>query len=212
VLRLDHLFVCVSPQRPEIDQMRALGFASLFERTHPGQGTANGLVLFENNYLEFLYLRDREEAQTNALRLDRRADHRQSGASPFGVALRGDHRNLGARAWRPYQLEGMSGLIHILERSVAEPELPMVFCFDDDEPDSGGPRRWGLGPEHFTHGCRARTIVDVELTGPGYEALAELEFPGEVRFAPGESANMSLRLDHGPRDARVGELLDLSSV
>ena len=60
-------------------------------RDHPGQGTANRCIFFENGYLELLWVADRGEvtaAITRPTELDRRSRWRETAASPFGIALR----------------------------------------------------------------------------------------------------------------------------
>ena len=58
---------------------------------HEGQGTANACAFFDNAYLELLWRHDDRELQSAVVRplaLWERLRWRQTGASPFGVALR----------------------------------------------------------------------------------------------------------------------------
>jgi hypothetical protein len=88
-LELDHVLVFVDPAVPEVAALEAAGFPLTPVHPHPGQGTANRSLLFEENYLELIYLASRTEAESNVMRLDRRADWARTGASPFGFGLRG---------------------------------------------------------------------------------------------------------------------------
>ena len=88
-LALDHVFAFVAEGFPDEPLLDAAGYRVAFGRDHEGQGTANRLLLFAENYLELIWLARPDEAAANLLRLDRRADWRASGASPFGIGLRG---------------------------------------------------------------------------------------------------------------------------
>ena len=93
-LEIDHVYVVVTPgARAEAEALARNGFHvdSMVSR-HSGQGTASRSVLFENAYLELIWV-DSSVAATSipaAMLADfRRASAwRTSGASPFGVGLR----------------------------------------------------------------------------------------------------------------------------
>ncbi|WP_413582382.1 VOC family protein [Bdellovibrio sp. HCB288] len=87
---LDHIFCfCESQLSGEAEKATNVGFTLYPGNRHPGQGTANRAIMFEDNYLEFIFLESVNDAQKNPLRLDKRADWRNTGASPFGICLRG---------------------------------------------------------------------------------------------------------------------------
>jgi hypothetical protein len=89
-LKLDHLFICVSDGAPEVEQLLAFGLNEGQANIHPGQGTACRRFFFRNAYLEFLWLRDVEEAQAEparALALRQRCRYQQTGYSPFGLGV-----------------------------------------------------------------------------------------------------------------------------
>jgi hypothetical protein len=88
---IDHVFVFIAPGAPEAAALTKLGLTESFRRPHPGQGTANACFCFDNAYLELLWIADAHEAATCALArsgIAARAGWRQTGASPFGIALR----------------------------------------------------------------------------------------------------------------------------
>ncbi len=202
-LAIDHLFAFVEPDFVDSAEAAALGRLGLileFGRVHAGQGTANRLVLFPEEYLEFLWLADREEAERNRLRLDRRADWRDLGGNPFGVGLRGRlDPELRKRWFWPYSLTGMSAPIWIAELS-AEPRWPMLFVIDDDR--EHGPRSRGYAPELLVHpggqsGLARATLRCSDDWLGALGPLAEL-LPTNLRVDPGQGED-HLRVElHGP--------------
>lgn len=88
---LDHIFVCTNLDAPEASHLVALGLAVEPPRAHPGQGTANRCFLFDNAYLELLWVHDQQEARsplTDRTRLFERWKGRGEEACPFGICLR----------------------------------------------------------------------------------------------------------------------------
>lgn len=89
-MEFDHLFVCTQKGAPEVDLFRSLGISEGPANTHPGQGTANRRFFFKNAMVEFLWLSDASEAQselTAPTGLFERCSL-SSGASPFGFCFR----------------------------------------------------------------------------------------------------------------------------
>ena len=211
VLTFDHAFVFVEPGHREANFLRKLGLTLEFQRDHIGQGTANDLLLFDENYLELIYLRSRSEAERNELRLDRRADHANTGASPFGVALRGSIEQaqtlpgLGPEAWMKYQLPGTPMTLHLLRETLDNIALPLVFGFDTPPSRTEGPtqdRRLGQHPIAFVgHVCGVSGIDSLELIGPKYGAFAGGDasglLPACLRWADGERPRMRVALRGG---------------
>ncbi len=171
VLSLDHVFVFVEDPVVAAAACEAHGLHASFGREHPGQGTHNRLVLFPDHYLELIGLRDRNEAEKNLLRLDRRADHRLLGTSPIGIGLRGQlPPTTSMRDWRRYHLEGFrAGSLWIWESSLDDPRLPLIFCIvATDQSPTPRPRDHGFADALFQHPCGATGIRHVELRGPGH--------------------------------------------
>ena len=86
---LDHVFILVEPGAKVADLLVESGFEESFSRDHPGQGTSNRRYEFANGMLEFLYVRDADEANTGPaanLNLPGRAD--TPNVSPFGLIIR----------------------------------------------------------------------------------------------------------------------------
>jgi hypothetical protein len=90
-LELDHVFICVD-DAPASERALADGGVQIGLRAiHTGQGTANACAFFDNAYLELLRLHDDHELHSDLVRplgLHVRLRWRQTGASPFGIALR----------------------------------------------------------------------------------------------------------------------------
>ena len=85
-LELDHVFILVKPEAQVADLLIEQGFQEGPSNTHPGQGTANRRIYFANGMLEFLWVRDGDEANHGPGKELRFADRSQDpNASPFGV-------------------------------------------------------------------------------------------------------------------------------
>lgn len=103
-LELDHVFVWVTKEAPEAKALEKAGL-QIFGGTHKhdGQGTASRTFIFENVYLELIWIDDAQAAAKNATRsgidMTKRARWKTTGASPFGVGL---HRRPGNDAAIPF--------------------------------------------------------------------------------------------------------------
>jgi hypothetical protein len=90
-VELDHLFVFTSIGAPEVAPLLEWGLIEAQSNIHPGQGTDCRRVFFHNAYLEFLWVHDQQEAQSeiaNPLHLVERWRYQHTGSSPFGLILR----------------------------------------------------------------------------------------------------------------------------
>lgn len=85
-----HLFVFTEKNAPIVDELRQLGFVEGSRNRHPGQGTANRRIFFENGMLEFIWIENEGEitsSTTERTRLWERGHSETTGYSPFGIAL-----------------------------------------------------------------------------------------------------------------------------
>jgi hypothetical protein len=211
MLQLDHLFVCVEPEPAEAETLRKLGFTVEFRREHPGQGTRNQLLLFAEHYLELLWLADRAEAEGNMVRLDRRVDWRKTGASPFGIAMRGPKDSAPEVPWTLYELEGFPVNLWIDKRTLDDPRLPLVFVFDQPEAVAGGPQHGGYPRAFLEHACGATGIRLATVEGPGLGHAPDLPLPAQVQLREGPAPCLSMTLAGTQTVFGVaGELLRLS--
>ncbi len=87
-LELDHIFILVKPKAKVADLLLSLGMKESISRDHQGQGTSNRRFEFSNGMIEFLWIRDEEEAKNGPgrdLLFSERAESQLS--SPFGIIL-----------------------------------------------------------------------------------------------------------------------------
>jgi len=59
--RIDHVMICVPNLEMGVDAYTRIGFRVYPGGAHPGQGTHNAIAFFQDDYLELLSVRDREE-------------------------------------------------------------------------------------------------------------------------------------------------------
>lgn len=186
-LRIDHVFCFVEPGFPEEDELREAGFTVDFGREHPGQGTRNRLVLFDNAYLELIWVSDQAEAEQNVLRLDRRA----FGPCPFGIGLQGRIADPLRRHMWPYELPGLPGGLWIYEPST-ELDGPLVFVLERDTVSF--PRDRDFPPALFQHPAGARCIEQITVAGPELGSLDLAPIRG-LMLEQAPRWSMRLRLD-----------------
>lgn len=204
-LALDHLFCFVEPDfvgSPAHAALVELGLRLEFGRVHHGQGTANRLALFPESSLELLWLADRGEAETNPLRLDRRADARAEGGSPFGVCLRGrlDPELRRAHFWA-YALPGSPFEAIWIARASDDLRWPLLFVFDT-EIDTR-PRALGYPARLFEHPAGVTGIAHARLASPGDFAaalgpIADL-LPSSLALEPAATHALTLELPAAAR-------------
>src|SRR5262245_65184714 len=104
-LSLDHVFIC--PENPASAERVLADFGLQFSRRviHLGQGTAGCYAFFDNAYLELLSRHDDDELQSEVVGpvgLWQRVRWRETGASPFGVAIRPENSEMPVETW-PYE-------------------------------------------------------------------------------------------------------------
>jgi hypothetical protein len=98
---IDHVFMLVSADGPEIDHLASMGLVETYRCTHPGQGTRNVCYCFDNVFLELLWVDDNDAARSDAIKrtgLYERSLWRTSGTCPFGIAWRRSLSGLALRA------------------------------------------------------------------------------------------------------------------
>ncbi len=195
--RLDHIFVLTDAHEDAMARLAEAGFAVSTQRNHPGQGTANRCVFFENGYLELLWVADRAEvcsATTQPTELDERSRWRETAASPFGIALRGGPEAGGAVPfpyipYRPAYLPEPSAIL--LADEPATRGVPLVFVVPPDLAAHGS------GP---SHACGAKAVSDVVVTStvtPSVSpALTMLSHHKLCRVEVAMAPHVHIELDH----------------
>jgi len=92
IFQLDHIFIWVDKDAPEIELFREKGFTSVISGSHTQQGTSGKYIFFLNFYIEFLYISDPVEASENIDKFGcdyvKRSNWKLNQASPFGLALK----------------------------------------------------------------------------------------------------------------------------
>lgn len=199
-LELDHVFIFVAEEGPDLASLRALGLTETYRRRHPGQGTANICFAFDNLFLECIFLTDAEEARSAAIArtgLYERARFRETGACPLGLAWRGERTGtpLADFTWDfspPYLPPGMSIAVSVESDDFRR---PMIFA----APGSAPPTEWPAerrGSLQAASGLGA--VMSVRLAwprqvppGPVLTSLAAASLLKLVP-APGEAYALSL--------------------
>lgn len=89
VLALDHFFILTAPGAPGADLVSSIGLIEGTANHHPGQGSSNRRFFLANSCLEFLYLRDADEAENGPGKRLRFAERlTDAKASPFGLIVK----------------------------------------------------------------------------------------------------------------------------
>ena len=167
---LCHVFVFTEPGAPERAALEAAGLRESYRRAHPGQGTANVCYCLDNAYLELLWVEDAGDLASAPIartRLAERSRWRETGASPFGLSLRGA---MPFDAWEfrpPYLPPGMAIPVAL---SSEDPRQPFLFR----SPGDARPDAWTDGRA----GDRQRAAGLAEIAG------VRLEFPAGVEPGP----------------------------
>lgn len=188
---LDHVFVfCRQSEVAHGSRLRrsleGAGLSPSFERRHLGQGTANLCYVFDNAYLELLFVVDRQEIAAPAMLrsgLSARARWTETGASPFGIGLRSADP-LPFRTWG-YRFAALPpGMIIPIAADCADHRQPFLF----GSPGTERPDRWTdgrAGMRQTLGGFAEIAAVDVSLP-PGVapcDALSQVADDGVVSLA-----------------------------
>jgi hypothetical protein len=204
VLELDHLFCFVDPTDGWADRLAEAGWLLDPGAVHAGQGTRNRRLFWPEQYLELLWVTDADEAARNPLRLDRRADWIRTGASPFGIGLRGQVPGELADDYWLYADLGIPLWIH--RNNERYPEQPFLFVHQTDPgvPEQLRPRT--RVPELV--GDDRTTLTEVRLSGPAPASVPGLHGPDLCQSVGPH--RMELLLDPG-KTLSVNDLLTLTA-
>jgi hypothetical protein len=190
---LDHVIVFCDVGAPEADALLGRGLHEGPRNSHPGQGTANRRFFFRNAYLEFLWVEQAAEAQSDEVRPTRLWERwsRRAQDCPFGLVFRPGGRlatgTIPAWTYAPaYFPKGFS----IEVASGIPPGEPLLFYLpfaqallvEDVQPGADGPR---IGP-----------IVGITIhlpnTGSLSPALDALVAAGRVTVEPAHEFSVDL--------------------
>jgi len=209
---LDHVFCFCEPTLvSEIKNTNNAGFTLNSEVHHPGQGTANRSIIFEENYLEFIYVNSIDDANQNPLKLARRAEWSKSGASPFGICLRSAiPENELNQFWTyspPYWPEGSIFINKLNEES---PEQPLFFVIPSSVRPVDRPK---INHSMITHETKSTAILKVEIMGPDYEWPQKMSACEQVILTKADFPHMRVTIDGQlPREIFLNDLVSIVSA
>jgi Glyoxalase-like domain len=222
-LERDHIFIWVSQGAPEAAVLQKLGlYTDGRIHKHVGQGTSSMVFMFENAYLELIWVDEPEVARRKSQEMGTdmlaRTDWKQSGASPFGIGLH--HRAAGSNdlpfPTKRYWAEWMKPDTFLL---VAESSVNLKEPFYFVVPDylavpSAEQLKQVLAsqPEYrknFTHALGVRRLTGIKITsnqaGKFSETASMLSKNEVVVVKRGKSSHAELTFDGGTR----GKVLDV---
>jgi hypothetical protein len=174
-IAFDHLFICTAKNAPEVDRILACGFTEGTSNSHPGQGTANRRIFFQNAMLEFLWVVDDQAVKSPLIaptHLWERWQYRQTKYSPFGIILRpvdnDQHPQLPFETWNycpPY----LPPHLQIKVASNTHSSEPMLCVI----PFGGRPDALvGDRAQPLNHACGAKEISQVKISLPSSQRLS----------------------------------------
>jgi hypothetical protein len=211
-LEIDNFFIFGRPGVPEVELLRQAGLLVARDTFwHYGQGTASRSVLFENAYLELMWVTIDEELWAADSTLFMRSHSLRTGTSPFGIGLRGtsdpDSVPFPTTRYAPEWLApGTAFLLAATNEDLREPDVVVVPPDLALRPFS----RWE--PERqalVDHPLGVRRVTGVQVLSPDLPAdsptLRGLQESGLVRFERAEGHVLVLELDGAQR----GESRDL---
>jgi len=209
-LEVDHVYIQASPGAPEARLFTDAGFLIRPDTTfHGGQGTASLAMLFDNMYLELIWVTDSAELRAADEPLAQRFLSPGPGTSPFGLGLRSlDTVAPMPFVTRPYYRDWMAPGTSIQFAS-SLPTEPMIFVV----PPSMALTAMTAGRPPLTtvlpHATGSNVVTAVGLGGGGARARSEafdaLVRSGVVQWVSGEGGIfLELELDGG----RAGRTLD----
>jgi Glyoxalase-like domain len=222
-LERDHIFIWVSTGAPEAATLQKLGlYTDGKVHKHSGQGTSSMVFLFENAYLELIWIDESEVARRKGQQMGTdllaRAAWKQTGASPFGIGLH--HRAAGSShppfPTKKYWAEWMKPdtFIFIAESSVnlkepfffvvpdylAVPSADQLKLFLDSQPDYR---------KNYIHALGIHKLTGVKITSnpPGKfsETASMLTENGVMVVKRGKLPHAELTFDGGSQ----GKALDV---
>jgi len=199
---LDHLFVCTDLGAPEANRLVELGFSEGPPNQHLGQGTANRRFPFANAMIEFLWVSDPGEAQSQRTRrtlLWERWSGRKSNASPFGICLRPTHPQAAEPPFPGWRYEPdylpMPLFMHMAESGIDEPMWVYLNFMKKTHREH----------QFIQHANGAREITGLTLTTPTplrSPASQTIVDAGVLQTKTGTHSHLEIEFDGGQRKER----------
>lgn len=218
-LELDHVFVCVGDTSHANAALTEFGLNLSMTRVHQGQGTRNACAFFDNAYLELLWRHNDADLQSRLVRplmLWERLRWRETGACPFGVALRptmGEDEVAEVETWdyeAPFLPKGSSIPIVTPRNS---PSVPLIFLSLGSMPPAILP--FHRRPALEQRGSRRRlTAVRIGISEPASLSSASRDICArcgvEIAVAPGPHVELEWNHGSGGSQADFTSALPLS--
>lgn len=196
-MEIDHIFIFSSNQGKETDDLVDFGFTEGSNRVHPGQGTVNRKIYFENFFLEIVWVHKEAEIRSENVattKLWERSNFINNGYSPFGLGFVNtpDTDKLFKHAIR-YQPEYFpAGTSFEILTNELNPCLPWTFRMP-----LSGPKKQ-IEPIDHANGIRKLTRAIFEMpTMEGTEFTSMLEANAQVKFRQGSKNTLILEFDAG---------------
>ena len=194
-IRLDHLFICCQANAPEIERILDLGITEGRSNTHPGQGTANRCIFFDNAMLEFLWVMDKEEASSLAVsptKLEERSRYYETGYSPLGIGFRrskiGEALPFNTWAYRPAYLPAQ---VQIDIARGTKPYEPLLFVIPFSDKTYS---------KSTNHACGIKKVTNVEIIIPSPQPFSDainiVQQSDLVKFIAGKEHLLTIEFDH----------------
>jgi hypothetical protein len=186
-VELDHVFICTNRLAPEAALLVEFGLSEGASNTHPGQGTANRRFFFENAFLEFLWVDDPPDAQSDLVArtgLWERWSRRESEASPFGVGLRfnaaaGEPLPFASWDYRPPYLPAPLAIQMAEHADVFATPLLFALGFGR-RPDGYPPER----RQRLDHSCGVRQMTHVRIRVPQLDPVIAADWLAVSQCCP----------------------------
>lgn len=207
VVELDHIFIATARGASEADKLVERGFSEGSPNRHAGQGTANRRFFFRNAMLEFLWIDNEEEIQSEITRptlLHERLHRSDPMVSPFGVCFRPANREAASApfpAWsyKPAYLPDHLRIEIGRDTPLAEPMW--FFLSFSARPDQAPPG----SRQPLQHANGFREITSARIAVPSRHDLSPAAQVAQVHGVAlvQESAHgLEIEFDHGGRGVR----------
>lgn len=198
-IELDHLFICSKVNAPEIQPILDLGLSEGRPNIHPGQGTANKCIFWQNFMLELLFVIDKREISSSIItptRLKERCNYYQTGYSPFGIAFRREESDqvLPFSTWA-YKPPYLSDYLQIDIAQNTKPHEPLIFVVPWQKEQARKPINHPARIQHVTS-----VQINIPSTEPFSEAIDYLNRQSLVKFVQSSSNLVSLECDRSAQN------------
>lgn len=174
MLAFDHVFCIVTEPRQAARRLEDDGWVLDAGQAHRGQGTRNRRLAWREQFFELLWVADAAEARANPLRLDLRADWTATGASPVGLAFRGQIDPAHSDEFWLYDALGPRIWVH--RDNERFPERPLVFVLEAADKEMEQRRAWISMSEAVAH-RRPGELREVRVHGPSAPSLPPFAGP-----------------------------------